>query len=629
MQAIFFNIVGISITVSIIGVALLLISSYLNERYVVKWRYFIWLILAIRLILPIDFGLTAPPLELNLADREIVYSVDESKRSDLAVPLSGDATRNENAGLEPKTGSEDGLASYNAEILAARKAAGKTISISQIAVIIYLIGVAAFLIWQFGLYLFFRKTTGRWCKLPEEPQTLEVFENLKIEMAVFKPLPVRICKKIGSPMIVGIFKPTLLLPHEEYQKIDLEMILKHELVHFRRNDLRFKLILILANALHWFNPIVYFLIKEANKDIEISCDEEALNGADLPLRTRYSEHILELMQGNHHREAPVSTNFYGGKGMIKSRIKNIFDTRAKKKGTISCIAIIVLVLIFSACQFAIAESNWQIPISSKSVDAFAGDTENQRNQQRKDFNIALPFDMDQDGIEETEFTLAVTESGSNCILNYKNENGKTVQTTVFNGVEPGMDYGIQAANMEDTGSIMILVSIDYRGMPFGAGYWELYSWKNGRFEKVDIKPIENRFMVKILTPSEIADNSLNAQAWAFLYDTSKYPADYPAAAIISKEDLYKGSTINGLDYAPMSEYDVEGFRTWGQDAINKTMTKMNLVSGAGATDWNDSTRALLETEEIVYITLPNITSTMTSYYAYQDGKWIHVDGYIK
>ena len=103
-------------------------------------------------------------------------------------------------------------------------------------------------------------------------------------MGILKPFKVRICRKIISPMITGLFRPTLLLPHEEYANTDLTVILHHELVHYRRNDLWFKLLLIFANALHWFNPLIYIMVREANKDIEISCDEEVLKGADLQVQ---------------------------------------------------------------------------------------------------------------------------------------------------------------------------------------------------------------------------------------------------------------------------------------------------------------------------------------------------------
>ena len=97
---------------------------------------------------------------------------------------------------------------------------------------------------------------------------MDIFYSLKNKMAIVKFFQVKVCRKIHSPMITGLFRPTLLLPHEDYEKADLEVILKHELIHFRRNDLWFKLLLILANALHWFNPFIYVMVREANRDIE-------------------------------------------------------------------------------------------------------------------------------------------------------------------------------------------------------------------------------------------------------------------------------------------------------------------------------------------------------------------------
>jgi ABC-type glycerol-3-phosphate transport system permease component len=61
MESVFFHIVGVSVTISIVVVFLLLLSSYLNDRYTVKWRYFLWLFLAIRLMIPFDFGFSLPP----------------------------------------------------------------------------------------------------------------------------------------------------------------------------------------------------------------------------------------------------------------------------------------------------------------------------------------------------------------------------------------------------------------------------------------------------------------------------------------------------------------------------------------------------------------------------------------
>ena len=194
---------------------------------------------------------------------------------------------------------------------------------------------------------------------------------------------------------------------------------------------------------------------------------------------------------------------------------------------------------------------------------------------------------------------------------------------------PGFDYSLRAANLEDGNSIAFIVAVDYRGMPFGSGYWELYSWDGDAFRQIDLKPVEENLQMRILRPSEVKDNIMNAEVAAYLYDTGKYPGDYPSAGLYFKDELENGGkAIKSITYAPMSEYDVEGYRTWGQGAVNKIMTDMNFIPGDKVEGWKDPSLSLIKTQETVFITLPNITANVIRYYAYRDGKWISVGGSI-
>lgn len=629
MQSIFFHLAGISVTVSIVVVILLLFSAFLNERYTVKWRYYLWLILAVRLILPVDFGLSSPPVELNLPDHELFYSMDQERLAKLAPEKPDEAVFDSAAASEQRIAYQKSMNTYNEDMLTAKRASGKSVKAGQIAAGIYFAGAAVFLIWQFSLYLIFRESTRRWYREVSNPMLLEAVERLKAELGIKRPLDIKICRKILSPMIAGLFRPVLLLPHEGYQTIDLEVILKHELVHLKRKDLWFKLLLICVNGLHWFNPVIYRMVREANKDIEISCDEEVLKGADMALRKRYSERILELMQGNRQHEAPVSTSFHGGRGMMKSRMKNIFDDRVKKKGVISFLMIFALVLVFSACRLDVGQNEWKIPIKRATIDVYGFDEKGHRNSEIKDTSVGLSYDLNGDGKDDTAFSLLVKNKGGNCYLEYKGEDGKAVETQVFKGVDPGVEYGIQAANLEDLNSVSLLISINYHGMPFGSGYWELYSWRNGTFQQVELKPVEENLKMNIMTAEQIKNNTLGADGYAYLYDTAKYPLDYPALALYFKDNMKNDGKPRGVTYAPMSEYDVEGFKTWGQDAAGKIMTGMNFTEGSDIEGWKDPSKAALVTEETVYITLPNITASVERYYQYQNGKWTPADGYIK
>jgi beta-lactamase regulating signal transducer with metallopeptidase domain len=79
-------------------------------------------------------------------------------------------------------------------------------------------------------------------------------------------------------MLIGFFRPALLLPSAEITSDGLVLILRHELIHLKRHDLWYKALVLLATVIHWFNPVVYIMAKAIAAQCEISCDEQVLQG---------------------------------------------------------------------------------------------------------------------------------------------------------------------------------------------------------------------------------------------------------------------------------------------------------------------------------------------------------------
>ena len=94
-------------------------------------------------------------------------------------------------------------------------------------------------------------------------------------------------------MAVGLFRTTVYLPHEHYTAQELEMIFRHELIHWQRKDLWYKLLLLAARSIHWCNPLVWRMAKRAERDLEISCDSMAVQGRDAAYRKAYGLMILQ------------------------------------------------------------------------------------------------------------------------------------------------------------------------------------------------------------------------------------------------------------------------------------------------------------------------------------------------
>jgi hypothetical protein len=157
-----------------------------------------------------------------------------------------------------------------------------------------------------------------------------------------------VCKKAQRPMMTGFFKPLLLLPDLDYSDADLKVILKHELIHYRSRDIWYKLLMVCANAVHWFNPLVYLMTTASNRDIEMACDSELIKDSDSVFRKQYSETILSAIHNGNQRQMAFSTYFYGGKKIMKERFANIFDMNKKRNGIFTLCAIILVIGIAGA-----------------------------------------------------------------------------------------------------------------------------------------------------------------------------------------------------------------------------------------------------------------------------------------
>ena len=120
------------------------------------------------------------------------------------------------------------------------------------------------------------------------------------------------CSKIASPMMIGFLKPMILIPNTDYSDNELSVILRHELTHYKRGDIWYKLLLVIANSIHWFNPLVYLMARQANRDLEYSCDDSVVKNSDINFRKGYSTAILKAMKQGE--TTTLSTYLNGGNG---------------------------------------------------------------------------------------------------------------------------------------------------------------------------------------------------------------------------------------------------------------------------------------------------------------------------
>lgn len=166
-----------------------------------------------------------------------------------------------------------------------------------------------------------------------------------------KNLALLVCPAVGAPLVTGFVNPALLLPRETVS----DGVLRHELIHTRRRDLWYKLLLLLSRSLHWFNSLVHWMAAAASRDLERSCDEAAVAGRDAAFRAAYGAAMLDAVEEGIEARAPLTTHFRGGKAAMKERLLSIASGGTRKKGVaLVCAAALVISAGAAACSLRTA-----------------------------------------------------------------------------------------------------------------------------------------------------------------------------------------------------------------------------------------------------------------------------------
>ena len=308
MTALFSHWAEISLGTGVVLLFLFFLRPLLERACPARWRCWVWLILAARLVVPWSLSGPWSPFRFLLpgpAERPApTASVEELATLERDALWTGATT----AGLVPlekdavSTAGPDGV----------EKA---VLSMEMLPVLVWCLGAAAMLGFHGVAYLRFVRRVRRWSR----------------PAGSYEGLPVAECLAVETPLLLGFRHPTLVLPRG-LEGEDREFALLHEYTHFRRGDLWRKLLLLAANALHWWNPAVWLLRRAGERDMEMACDEDVLAGKDLAYRRRYGQALLRTLTGSLGAAGAMTTGFALGMGGLKQRFAALVEVRRRPLG---------------------------------------------------------------------------------------------------------------------------------------------------------------------------------------------------------------------------------------------------------------------------------------------------------
>ncbi|WP_252863334.1 M56 family metallopeptidase [Paenibacillus riograndensis] len=200
---------------------------------------------------------------------------------------------------------------------------------------IWAAGGICFAAWQLYVYRRFLKELERTRTIvPENSETAILLKNLKEKLGLKRNVRLAYSPLARSPFLAGLWKPSIYLPIESGAGLDMDMVLHHELIHLKRNDLWTKALTLGVSALHWFNPLAHTVRKEIHIWSELSCDQEVVKEMSHAERKRYGGTLLNVMAGARGLPEQFCASLSGDGKQLKRRLTHMLNVKKLQRQTI-------------------------------------------------------------------------------------------------------------------------------------------------------------------------------------------------------------------------------------------------------------------------------------------------------
>ncbi len=332
------NLMQIGLTVSLAALVPLLLRRVLKKRYPARAVCLVWALLALRLLVPVQLTLPEAPVQVTPRTNYVMHD-DQMLFEQAGLPIEQTPTR--------WVTDEQAAALSHADT-----SQTTTFNLTAVLLGLWLAGVVISAIRQAVSYRMLKKRLDRSARPAERADLLDVLAYQRSNLGISREIPLLVSLAADCPMLAGFVRPALYLPDENISAADAAFIFRHELTHYRHGDLWLKLLLTAAQCIHWFNPLVYLIVRFAQEDIELACDDAVVRGQNAAYRRAYGETILHSAIAQSRRRQALVSCFGDDKKTLMRRFEGLFDKSVKKRGA----ALIVLVALLTTtlgCTIAV------------------------------------------------------------------------------------------------------------------------------------------------------------------------------------------------------------------------------------------------------------------------------------
>lgn len=327
LSPLFYKIVTISIYATIIGIILLIVKQFLKRKISCKINQIIWIIFFISLLI-------IPKIENKFS---IYNLINLDKIEELSININFNSLETyDDLEKEENYEFDDFKEKIENQI--------DKLETKEIICLIYFTMILFKLIKNIIIIIIYFKTDKK--ILNKNSNEYKLVEKIKEKLKIKKDIILIKTKYVNSLMIGGLIVPKIFIGDKNFNEIDLECMLTHELCHYKRKDNITNFFINLFKLIYFFNPIVTWCLERVEKDIELATDEKTLKLLDENMKNRYCTLIVIMSDKQNINKYNLGFSKY--KSFVEERVNTIID---KNKCILKVRYIFILVFIIICILF--------------------------------------------------------------------------------------------------------------------------------------------------------------------------------------------------------------------------------------------------------------------------------------
>ena len=354
------HILKLNIISAVVIFLVLGLSVLLKNRFTARWKYVVWLAVAMSLLVParlpsnfslINFkvpGIESSGNEKITAKRIISADADSANVNSSKVNSEDSSTADSKMQDTAVTGKAFTGAVLKDEVQsdsASASLSGRHIVplAAKIFMIVWLAGAVIKLLAEICAYCFSMRSLKRMSLPVNDLMKWKMYRDVCEQKGIRRRPELMQNAGLSTPLLAGLFRTKLYLPAVGYSAEELKLVYHHELTHYLHRDLWYKMLLRICASVYWFNPALLFMLWEADKDIENLCDAEVVRVCSRAERKLYRKLLLRTVAIDN--QVPYVTASLNDSSMVfKDRILYMLNMKKLRKNVLPGV-ILAMVLV--------------------------------------------------------------------------------------------------------------------------------------------------------------------------------------------------------------------------------------------------------------------------------------------